>query len=143
VLKSFRRCEEQLDSAIKEEAANEAAWDAAGNVAYLPGAFDIPRTESLHPPRNITAAAAARQAEEAPMSLFDLSRATARVAQRSFTGLPSLQGMTVGGKPEADNSSQPRVRKRDQLRDAAAGTLVSGVGWLIGANVHQGTKEGG
>ncbi|KAJ6444199.1 protein transport protein Sec39 [Purpureocillium lavendulum] len=141
VLKSFRRCEEQLDSAIKEEADSEAAWDAAGTVTYVPGAFDSQGTEHLRPPRNITAAAAARQAEEAPMSLFDLSRATARVAQRSFNGLPSLQGMAGGGISEANNPSQTRIRKRDQLREAATGTLVSGVGWLIGANVHQGRKE--
>ncbi|UNI24476.1 hypothetical protein JDV02_010217 [Purpureocillium takamizusanense] len=143
VLKSFRRCEEQLDSAIKEEAASEAAWHAATDAAHLPGAFDTSKTESLHPPRNLTATAAVRQVEEAPMSLFDLSRATARVAQRTFTGLPNLQGMTVGRMSEAVDSDQPRVRKRDQLRDVATGTLVSGVGWLIGANVHQAAKESG
>ncbi|KAM5356363.1 hypothetical protein ACJ41O_003009 [Fusarium nematophilum] len=78
VLKTFRRCEEQLDAAIKEEAVKEDAWDAAGDISSLPGAFNTPDPGKAYPPRNITASAAARQAEEAPMSLFDLSRATAR-----------------------------------------------------------------
>ncbi|POR33478.1 Protein transport protein sec39 [Tolypocladium paradoxum] len=141
ILKSFRRCEEQLDSAIKEEAANEVAWGAAGDLADLPGAFDAPDADKTYPLRNMTASAAARQTDEAPMSLFDLSRATARVAQRNFTALPSLQGVAAGMVPanaEPDESAHQRVRKRDQLREAATGTLVSGVGWLIGANVNQG-----
>ncbi|KND88558.1 Protein transport protein sec39 [Tolypocladium ophioglossoides CBS 100239] len=141
ILKSFRRCEEQLDSAIKEEAANEAAWGAAGDLADLPGAFDAPAADKTYPPRNMMASAAARQADEAPMSLFDLSRATASVAQRNFTALSSLQGVAasmVPANPEPDESAHQRVRKRDQLREAATGTLVSGVGWLIGANVNQG-----
>ncbi|KAM3525441.1 hypothetical protein MY4038_007318 [Beauveria bassiana] len=92
ILKSFRRCEEQLDSAIREEAANEAAWDAAGDFSALPGNFDPAVQRPGQSTRNMTASTAARQGEEAPMSLFDLSRATARIAQRNFTALPSLQG---------------------------------------------------
>lgn len=138
ILKTFRRCEEQLDSAIKDEAAKEAAWDDAGDMADLPGAFDAPNPDKAYPPRNMTASAAARQAEEAPMSLFDLSRATARAAQKNITALSSLQGIAQSmphhQSPEVENDDQQRVRKRDQLRDAATGTLVSGVGWLIGAN---------
>ncbi|KAK0392148.1 hypothetical protein NLU13_1646 [Sarocladium strictum] len=139
ILKTFRRCEEQLDSAIAEEAAKEDAWDAVGDVRNAPGSFDQPDPDRMYPPRNITASASARQAEEAPMSLFDLSRATARIASKNFT---SLSGLHSGGALSPATSAEPsgaldqaRVRKRDQLRDAATGTLVSGVGWLIGANV--------
>ncbi|RSL91985.1 hypothetical protein CEP52_014072 [Fusarium oligoseptatum] len=145
VLKTFRRCEEQLDAAIKEEAAKEDAWNAAGDLSGLPGAFQTPDPDKAYPPRNITASATARQAEEAPMSLFDLSRATARVAQRNFTSLSSLQGSLQSSftsdktAPEHETSDTEghdhnRLRKRDQLREAATGTLVSGVGWLLGAN---------
>ena len=143
ILKSFRRCEEQLESAIKEEAAKEAAWDAVGDMSDLPGTFDSPDPDKVYFPRNQTASAAARQAEEAPMSLFDLSRATARVAQRNFTTLSSLQGVTRGIQqslsPDLVSGDQmpQRVRKRDQFREAATGTLVSGVGWLLGANVNR------
>ncbi|RGP72845.1 transport sec39 [Fusarium longipes] len=148
VLKTFRRCEEQLDAAIKEEAAREAAWDAAGDLSGLPGAFDAPNPDKAYPPRNITASATARQAEEAPMSLFDLSRATARVASKNLTVLSSLQGSLQSSftsdktNPESEPSEselheQNRTRKRDQLREAATGTLVSGVGWLLGANPNR------
>ncbi|KPM38097.1 hypothetical protein AK830_g8461 [Neonectria ditissima] len=154
VLKTFRRCEEQLDFAIKEEAAKEDAWDAAGDLRKLPGAFDSTDPDKVYPPRNITASAAARQADESPMSLFDLSRATARVASKNLTALSSLQGIAQGAiqatdqgttqpqsAEESDQDSQ-RVRKRDQLREAATGTLVSGVSWLIGANVSRPANDG-
>ena len=143
ILKSFRRCEEQLDSAIKEEAANEAAWDAAGDMTALPGGFDVPVQNKPAIPRNMTASTAARQAEEAPMSLFDLSRATARIAQRNFTAFGGQQGASAPAPThheqdeDEDEQNAQRVRKRDQLRDAATGTLVSGVGWLIGATPRQ------
>ncbi|SPJ82626.1 related to protein transport protein Sec39 [Fusarium torulosum] len=148
VLKTFRRCEEQLDAAIKEEAAREAAWDAAGDFSGVPGSFDSPDPDKAYPPRNMTASATARQAEEAPMSLFDLSRATARVASKNLTVLSNLQGSLQGSftsvktNPESESSEselheQNRTRKRDQLREAATGTLVSGVGWLLGANPNR------
>ncbi len=46
MLKSFRRCEEQLDSAIKEEAANDAVWDSAGGLSDVPGASPLQSRES-------------------------------------------------------------------------------------------------
>ncbi|RFU78671.1 hypothetical protein TARUN_3565 [Trichoderma arundinaceum] len=140
ILKTFRRCEEQLDSAINEEAAAEASWAAAGEV---PGAFDTSASHNLQS-RNMTATAAAKQAEEAPMSLFDLSRATASVAQRNFTKLSNLSSLATS-RPSAASPSEEqapqRVRKRDQLREAATGTLVSGVGWLLGANANREAHE--
>lgn len=142
ILESFRHCEDELDSAIGEEAAKEAAWDMAGDMKKLPGSFDSPSPGGAYPPRNFTASAAVRQAEESPMSLFDLSRATARVASRNFTSLSSLQGLAqgesqTGGTSTPDSEDQQRTRRRDQLREAATGTLVSGVGWLIGAKVNR------
>ncbi|TWU74727.1 hypothetical protein ED733_005419 [Metarhizium rileyi] len=96
ILKSFRRCEEQLDSAIKEEAANEMTWDEESNADNVPGAFRRPGdVEKQYSARNMTISAAA-QTEEAPMSLFDLSRATARAAQRNLTAIPSLQTVSRG-----------------------------------------------
>ncbi|OAA66208.1 Secretory pathway Sec39 [Cordyceps fumosorosea ARSEF 2679] len=142
ILKSFRRCEEQLDSAIREEAANETLWDTAGELGALPGNFDVPEQRPTQPPRNATASTVARQVEEAPMSLFDLSRATARIAQRNITTMSSLQGIpaTASSATASQEQLEIRTRKRDQLREAATGTLVSGVGWLIGANVSGGSE---
>ncbi|UKZ83680.1 hypothetical protein TrVFT333_011489 [Trichoderma virens FT-333] len=141
ILKTFRRCEEQLDSAISEEAAAEASWASAGEV---PGAFESSASHNLQSTRNMTATAAAKQAEEAPMSLFDLSRATASVAQRNFTKLSSLSSLATSrpSAPSPTGEQAPqRLRKRDQLREAATGTLVSGVGWLIGASVNREQTE--
>ncbi|KAF5519742.1 Protein transport protein sec39 [Colletotrichum aenigma] len=150
ILKTFRRCEEQLDSAFKEEAAREAALDSAADVGShgMPGGFDSgPAIRSHRPYGNqsrSTTAAAAKAGDDAPMSLFDLSRATARAASRNFSALSTLQQSVGGSKAPSIAESiasgdgeahddHPRARKRDQLRDAAMGTLTSGVGWLIGA----------
>ncbi|OLN97284.1 Protein transport protein sec39 [Colletotrichum chlorophyti] len=152
ILKTFRRCEEQLDSALKEEAAREADLDAAADM-HLPGGFDAaPVAARAHKPSAATqarsSASAGKVSDDAPMSLFDLSRATARAASRNFSALSTLRQSATGKAPapleqasaEADgdadggfNDGHPRARKRDQLREAAMGTLTSGVGWLIGA----------
>lgn len=135
VLKTFRRCEEQLDSVIVVEAAQEQAWEVARDGHQAPGSFEVPDRQRQYAPRNLTATASA--AEEAPMSLFDLSRATANMASRSIGGLRSLhtqEGTEPSFAGHSPVAPEDRVRKRDQLREAATGTLVSGVGWLIGAN---------
>ena len=133
ILTAYAQCEEQLNTAVREEADREAAWDAAADMqSGVPGAFAPSRGEG----RGDTQISA-RRAEDAPMSLFDLSRATARVAQRNLGVLSSLgsvgQPQDQKGGVSADQQEEQRVRKRDQLRDAAMGTLVSGVGWLVGA----------
>ncbi|KAI0865594.1 Sec39 domain-containing protein [Xylaria cubensis] len=134
ILNAFRKCEEELNAAIKAEEAQESAWDDRGDVQAMPGAFSstVPAGVS----RNTTRPS--RHVEEAPMSLFDLSRASMARAQHNFSALSSLQRSGQSRASNADESAddasgQPRVRKRDQLREAAVGTLASGVGWLIGA----------
>ena len=74
------------------------------------------------------------------MSLFDLSRASVASAQRNLTALSGLRhgGLAkgeaeVGGDGAGEGGDGHPKRKRDQLREAAMGTLVSGVGWLISA----------
>ncbi|KZL67759.1 secretory pathway protein Sec39 [Colletotrichum tofieldiae] len=154
ILKTFRRCEEQLDSALKEEAAQEADIDAAAaNLqSGMPGGFDaVSTTAQPHKPsgsrQTRSSAGTSKAADDAPMSLFDLSRATARAASRNFAALSTLQQSAGGKAPTPAPASaasvagsdgdlyddHPRARKRDQLREAAMGTLTSGVGWLIGA----------
>ncbi|KAI1371494.1 secretory pathway Sec39 [Hypoxylon crocopeplum] len=135
ILNVFRKCEEELNAAVKAEEAQESAWDDQGDLQVMPGAF------SSTVPAGVvrsTKAASSRHVEEAPMSLFDLSRASMARAQRNLTALSSLQRSENARSDEArdeigDGPDQPRVRKRDQLREAAVGTLASGVGWLIGA----------
>ena len=87
------------------------------------------------------------------MSLFDLSKASVMSAQRNLTALSSLQRSVGLGRSSTNVSTaaaterqvaaegsdgdeghqHKRTRKRDQLREAAMGSLVSGVGWLVGA----------
>ncbi len=134
ILNVFRKCEEELNAAIKAEEAQESAWDDRGDLQAMPGAFSS--TVPAGVGRNVTRSS--RHVEEAPMSLFDLSRASMARAQHNFSALSSLQrsGQSRTNDAEAgldEAPGQPRVRKRDQLREAAVGTLASGVGWLIGA----------
>jgi protein transport protein SEC39 len=137
ILKTFRRCEEQLDAAIKEEAASEEAWDAAGDLhsPIMPGAFAAARPHQAPGAATVSNVMATphrpRQEDDGPVSLFDLGRATAEAAKRN---LGVLSGSKGGPPPLEADEDEPRARKRDQLRDAAMGTLVSGVGWLVGAS---------
>ncbi|OTB05278.1 hypothetical protein M426DRAFT_320091 [Hypoxylon sp. CI-4A] len=143
ILKVFRKCEEELNAAVKAEEEHESAWDDQGDIQVMPGAFSS--TVPAGVVRN-SKPTSSRQVDEAPMSLFDLSRASMARAQRNFTALSSLQrsGNTRSDDPQGegeDGDGQPRVRKRDQLREAAVGTLASGVGWLIGAQPIGRTAE--
>ncbi|KAK3684925.1 Sec39 domain-containing protein [Podospora appendiculata] len=163
ILNAFRRAEEELDAAIKAEAEQEDAWDAAGDTIIhgaMPGGFTTTPTAATahhhhhHNNKTTEAGAAApppparrHQTEDAPMSLFDLSRASVLSAQRNLTALSSLQrsaapaparaslDQSVTSNSDGEDSGQPKraQRKRDQLREAALGSLVSGVGWLISA----------
>ncbi|KAI1759924.1 secretory pathway Sec39 [Hypoxylon sp. FL1150] len=133
ILNVFRKCEEELNAAVKAEEARETAWDDQGDLQVMPGAFSgtVPAgvVRSTKP-----TSSSARHGDEAPMSLFDLSRASMARAQRNLTALSSLQRSENARADDARGADdQPRTRKRDQLRDAAVGTLASGVGWLIGA----------
>jgi protein transport protein SEC39 len=132
ILNVFRKCEEELNAAVQAEEAQESAWDDKGDLQAMPGAFSS--TVPAGVMRN-SSAKPSRQTEEAPMSLFDLSRASMARAQRNFTALSSLQQTRSDDvhRETDEDSGQPRVRKRDQFREAAVGTLASGVGWLIGA----------
>jgi len=148
ILNVFRRCEEELDTKIKEEAEQEAAWDEQGDQAIMPGGFGVetPRKQSRGVPN------ASDGADEAPMSLFDLTRASAAKAQNSLSALTTLTGAAGRGakaKSRVDTGQvarelgveQATVRKRDQLRNAAVGTLATGIGWLINAPVPAPTSE--
>lgn len=148
ILKSYRRTEEELDAAITAEQEQENAWDeAADSLQAMPGGFDTATPRHVSGGRLATSTR--RTAEEAPMSLFDLSRASMRSAQRNFTALSNFN-LTTQSRPSDSGSQdtagelgeeQQRVRKRDQLREAAMGGLTAGVGWLIGAQPVERTRD--
>jgi protein transport protein SEC39 len=103
----------------------------------MPGGFAATSAK-----RNNVTGKTSRAVEEAPMSLFDLSRASVARAQNGFSALSMLRGNSStsqetsrpesSGKATPDGSQRP-TRKRDQLKNAAVGGLATGVGWLLGA----------
>jgi hypothetical protein len=163
ILNAYRRVEEELVSALKVEREREEEWDERGEGlatrSHMPGGFASPGAPATQ--GGVATAGGSRQSagEERPMSLFDLSRAATASAQRNLTALSSLQRSGLGrlagglggaaagfvggagaaesagsgGASEDEDGHGKRTRKRDQLREAAMGTLVSGVGWLVGA----------
>lgn len=151
ILNIFRRCEEELDAKVNEEAEQEAAWDEQGDQTIMPGGFGDDRPKKQSRSAFITSGVV----EEAPMSLFDLTRASAAKAQSSLSALTTLTGGAGRGVKAKSTAStvdtdemarklgvgQATVRKRDQLRNAAVGTLVTGIGWLINAPVPSPTYE--
>jgi hypothetical protein len=128
---------------LKLEAEEEDAWDAQGDGQSMPGDF---RAEKKFKSR------ASRTAEEAPMSLFDLSRASMARAQSGLSTLTNVQTRlgnlkinTPAGETKGYDYSTTQAqatRKRDQLKNAATGALASGVGWLIGATPSQPLNSG-
>ena len=139
ILNIFRRCEEELESLLKQEAEEEAAWDSQGDVV-MPGGFD--GTPAKKGATNGTSL----KSEEAPLSLFDLTRTSMQRAQHGVASLAmaknsqSMHSDSVQSRRSADisrtstpDSVNAPIRKRDQLRNAAVGGLATGVGWILGA----------
>lgn len=149
ILNVFRRCEEELESLLKQEAEAEAAWDAQGD-STMPGGFDPA------PVKKLSAPATATRSEEAPMSLFDLSRASMARAQNGIASLAMaknsqtrqpdvapLRASTEISRTSTPDSLNAPVRKRDQLRNVAVGGLASGVGWILGAQPVKADSDDG
>ncbi|KAL5354759.1 hypothetical protein ACLOAV_000848 [Pseudogymnoascus australis] len=152
ILNVFRRCEEELDAKIRQEAEQEDAWDDQGDDTSMPGRFGAePPPVTLSRASAPMSSAKSRTGAEAPMSLLDLTRASAAQAQRSIAALTNVKGGGGGGGGAAqggrggdwsgsastedldDGVKQSTVRKRDQLRSAAMSTMIGGIGWVIGA----------
>ncbi|TVY80519.1 Protein transport protein sec39 [Lachnellula suecica] len=147
IINVFRRCEEELETQTKREAEQEAAWDAQGDDQAMPGGYaDTPVR------RNQTTSGSSRAAEEAPMSLFDLSKASISRAQSGLAALSAARSTGGYRNPSAatrtsDDGSRVgtpdsaaiknTTRKRDQLKNAAVGGLATGIGWLVGAKPIQ------
>ncbi|TVY23492.1 Protein transport protein [Lachnellula hyalina] len=153
IINVFRRCEEELETHVKQETEQEAAWDAQGDDQAMPGGF------AATPMKNNAAAGASRAVEEAPLSLLDLSVASAARAQRSLAALsvfrstgsdPSNHNAPPAARESNDSSrvatpdsaARNTTRKRDQLKNAAVGGLASGIGWLLNAPPVRNNEDG-
>ena len=149
VLNAYRRCEEELETMIKEEAEQEEAWDEKADDKNMPGGY------AATPARKYSNARTPRRNknEEAPVSFFDLSKESITRAQTGLSALSMFRGKSQRAETMSENhdvtmqaevsgpaadltrssSGRTSLRKRDQLRNAAVGTLAGGIGWLINA----------
>ncbi|KAB5563323.1 Sec39 domain-containing protein [Coniochaeta sp. 2T2.1] len=111
--------------------------------------FDLSRASVASAQRNLTALSSLQRS--------GLGRLTGFASTSGGAGAQGQQGgggggggggamSATSGSEDGDGGAAEakRVRKRDQLREAAMGSLVSGVGWLIGAdNTAAGHGQGG
>ena len=146
ILAAWRRCEEETTTLqLAQQQAEEAFDDHADKRSALPGDFLI-GTEQPELVLNQTrremgrmGAAGGKGEDEAPMSMFDLTRSAARAFSKNafpLRGAAAAEGPgSVAGEGEMDASveSLERVRKRDMVANAVSGGLASGLGWVLGA----------
>ncbi|RMZ85395.1 hypothetical protein DV737_g736, partial [Chaetothyriales sp. CBS 132003] len=150
ILGQWRRCEEEMDGLRSQALDEERAFDV-GSDNLVPGGFD-PEDRQLD--ANETRKALAKRSmagrsatyeEQAPLSLFDVASGAARALSRSTKGLrggivpqsaksrdpPPAQGRERSISPESGEGN--RVRKRDMVSNMVTSGLVSGMGWVLGA----------
>ncbi|ESZ93276.1 hypothetical protein SBOR_6314 [Sclerotinia borealis F-4128] len=149
ILNAYRRCEEELETHLRQEAEQEEAWDEKGDINNMPGGY------AATPIRKYTNVRTIRRNknEEAPLSFLDLSKESITRAQTGLSALSMFRGKSQRADPLSDNHNMPMqidepdpapvltrtssertsIRKRDQIRNAAVGTLAGGIGWLINA----------
>lgn len=147
ILNVFRRVEEERNVLSKQEEEKEEAWDRQGDNA-MPGGF------SETPAKSELGSRVPEGVDDGPVSLFHLSREGIKSAQNQFAAFSLAKNtrqkqapVTARISEEIQRSETPdsmasgTVRKRDQLRNAAVGSLASGVGWLIGAQPVKDDRE--
>ncbi|KAE8348893.1 Sec39 domain-containing protein [Aspergillus coremiiformis] len=148
ILGAWRRCDEEMNGLRAREVEEEELWDTKGDtLSTVPGGFgptdseqDAYETKKQHARR-----ARARQdrlnAEEAPMGLFEVARGAALALHKNTF---PLRGAAAGadqptssshvrGPSEDSMTAEERVRKRDVVSNMVTGGLVSGIGWMLGA----------
>ena len=162
ILGVWRRCEEELESLRSEETEHEQAWDERGD-GLVPGGFgpegrdvdmaDTRRERAKRANARRTVGTGAFE-DKAPMGLFDVARGAARAIGKSAFPLrgaggnvqirDKARGMT--GESGEDDFAQgggegQRVRKRDMVSNMVTGGLVSGIGWMLGAQPVENNEQ--
>lgn len=163
ILSAWRRCEEEMTSLQLSQAQAEQDFDDRADrreaPSHLPGHFASPGEQPQmllgQKTREMGRLGAARGGQEdAPVSMFDLTRSAARAFSRnafplgnSAGGQAQQQGSRGSGESErgldasteslgggaAGESEQQRMRRRDMVTNAVSGGLASGLGWVLGA----------
>lgn len=180
ILAAWRRCEEETSALQREQAEEEEAFDDRADRRFsasaLPGNFTVqgeqPALLMGQKRREMgrmgtafssssTAGGQGKIGEEAPVSMFDLTRSAAQAFSRNAFPLRAASNTTLGrersfsGQGEEsmeesvsslrsdDGFGGERVRKRDMVANAASGALASGLGWVLGATpTNQQAQQG-
>ena len=152
ILGQWRRCEEEMDTLRSQALEEERAFDDGGEDT-MPGGFglqdqerDAVETRQALAKRSYTGSAATYE-EEAPMGLFDVARGAATALRKSAFPLnaASMKDLKIrdGHARQGSDGSAPmspvtedasgRARKRDMVSNMVTSGLVSGMGWVLGA----------
>ncbi|KAJ5130868.1 uncharacterized protein N7515_006907 [Penicillium bovifimosum] len=146
ILGAWRRCDEELASLRAREQQEEDLWDSKGDtLASVPGGFgptdserDAFETEQQRAARRARARAAmpSSHRHEAPMGLFEVARGAALALHKNAFPLRGAAEEASGGGGDERSLSpdSDRVRKRDVVSNMVTGGLVSGIGWVLGAD---------
>jgi hypothetical protein len=165
ILSAWRRCEEEMTALQISQAQEEEEFDDRADrrevaTSSLPGHFILPDEQPQMVLGQKRREMGRRGGEEdAPVSMFDLTRSAARAfsrnafplggggapaagksgneATRGSTSQDSSRDMTASvdslGSVGGGETEQQRVRRRDMVTNAVSGGLASGLGWVLGA----------
>jgi hypothetical protein len=166
ILSAWRRCEEemtalQLSQAQEEEEFDDRADRREAAPSGLPGHFVLPdeQPQMLLGQKRREMGRSRGGEEDAPVSMFDLTRSAARAFSRNAFPLGGGGGAAAGrggeqatrgstsedasrdmaasvdslGSVGSGETEQQRVRRRDMVTNAVSGGLASGLGWVLGA----------
>ncbi|KAJ5694226.1 hypothetical protein N7536_004638 [Penicillium majusculum] len=147
ILGAWRRCDEELTSLRAREQQEEDLWDRKGDtLTSVPGGFgpsdserDAFDTEQQRAARRARAAMPNSHRHEAPMGLFEVARGAALALHKNAFPLrgaadSSAPPVTQDNDRPLSPDSEGRVRKRDMVSNMMTGGLVSGIGWVLGAD---------
>ncbi|KIX06221.1 uncharacterized protein Z518_04196 [Rhinocladiella mackenziei CBS 650.93] len=155
ILATWRRYEEEMDGLKVQAVEEERAFDAKAD-ASLPGAFgledraaDAAETNRVMARRTGPGAGPGPSYEEqAPLGLFEVAKGAATAFRKSAAfplGSGGLQNLKIqdgsyrtkgnlGQEAVSPDASEGgRARKRDMVTNMVTSGLVSGMGWVLGA----------
>jgi hypothetical protein len=148
ILAAWRRCEEEMTAQQASQQADEDEFDDQADKrlpSALPGNFTVAggsdQPALILNQKRREMGRIGNAGEEAPLSMFDLTRNAARaLSSNAFplggSGRASLEHSreSIGSDtPSSPISNQDRLRKRDLVANAVSGGLASGLGWVLGA----------
>ncbi|KAG0158889.1 hypothetical protein PDIDSM_6409 [Penicillium digitatum] len=147
ILGAWRRCDEEITSLRAREQQEQDLWDTKGDkLTSIPGGFgpsdaerDAFDTEQQRVARARRAALPNSHRHEAPMGLFEVARGAALALHKNAFPLRGAAGGSASLAPRDDDrplslDREGRVRKRDMVSNMMTGGLVSGIGWVLGAD---------